>query len=80
MNELESFIQFIKDLRPHYESGVRKVTLPNPSWLKYGILQIEFPDLIYINDEHSANVEIAVNNPIQKRINNGEINFHWRNN
>lgn len=44
---LENLVQFIKDLKPYYDLGIRSITLPHLLWLKFGLLQIEFPDLKY---------------------------------
>jgi hypothetical protein len=39
---------FIKNFRPIYDKGVRTITIPHTSWLRFG-LKTEFPDLFVKN-------------------------------
>ena len=45
--DLENLDLFRKNFRQLYELGVKTVTIPHTSWVATGILQKEFPCLLY---------------------------------
>ncbi len=44
-NNYETLNLFVKHLKPLYERGIRSVTIPHVMWMKFGLLQKEFPEL-----------------------------------
>jgi hypothetical protein len=48
-NTLENLELFIENFSPLYERGIRSVTIPHVLWMKFGLLQKNFPDLFIKN-------------------------------
>jgi len=44
----ENYLLFVKNFRPYFERGVKIITIPHTSWLKFG-LKDEFPGLFVKN-------------------------------
>ncbi len=58
-NSLHHLKMFIKNLKPFYAEGLRSITQPHTMWMKFGILQKEFP-------------ELEIKNTILRRVRNGQ--------
>ncbi|MBW1902525.1 MAG: hypothetical protein JRJ20_12940, partial [Deltaproteobacteria bacterium] len=41
----ENLKLFVENLKPLYERGIRSITQPHSLWMRYGLLQKQFPDL-----------------------------------
>ncbi len=38
---------FVKNLKPYYEGGLRSIIVPHQLWMYFGLLQKEYPDMIF---------------------------------